>query len=83
MRQHPELRTSSVRPVSRLPVTDVSVADLLSLVPVLAAAYGVVMGAVALITGWGVLRDRPAARYRRRAVVPPVGATGPGVGGVR
>ncbi|MGH3797788.1 MAG: hypothetical protein ACRDSP_23195 [Pseudonocardiaceae bacterium] len=60
-----------------------TVTDLLSLVPVLAAAYGVVMGAVVLVTGWRLFTGRELRRYRRHAAVRPVDATGPGLGGVR
>ncbi|MGH3440251.1 MAG: hypothetical protein ACRDRN_27895 [Sciscionella sp.] len=66
-----------------MPLVDVIITNLVSLVPVLAAAYGVVLGVVALVTGWRLFCGRKPRRYRRRAVVPPVGATGRGVGGVR
>lgn len=49
------------------------IGDLWGLVPVLAAAYGVVLSAVALATGWQLFLDRRPHRYRRRAVVPAVG----------
>lgn len=51
----------------------VIVADLLSLIPVLAGAYGVVLGAVALVTGWQLFNDRQLRSRRRGAVVPPAG----------
>jgi len=50
----------------------------LSLIPVLAVAYGVVMGAAALVMGWGLFRNRPLARYQHGKQVPPVGAIGQG-----
>ena len=56
---------------------------LVSLVPVLAAAYGVVMGAVVLVTGWRWFRYRTAGRYRRGVRIPTGGATGQGLGGAR
>ncbi|MGH3906987.1 MAG: hypothetical protein ACRDTE_22825 [Pseudonocardiaceae bacterium] len=54
----------------------VMVADLVDLISVLAVAYGVVLGVVALVTGWQSLNDRRPRRRRRRrgVVVPPVGA---------
>ena len=51
----------------------VTVADVLGLIPVLAAAYGVVLGAVALLTVWQLFSDRQPRSYRRGAAVPPVG----------
>ncbi len=48
--------------------------DLVGLIPLLAAAYGVVLGAVALITGWQLFSDRKPRRKWRDAGVPPVGA---------
>lgn len=60
-------------------MTSVTVTDLVDLIPVLAAAYGVVLGVVVLSTGWRLCRRGKPHRYRRGAVVPPVGVTGPGV----
>jgi hypothetical protein len=63
-----------------------SVIDLdqvLSLIPVLAGAYGVVMGAVALVTGWQLFSDRKPPRYRRGVEVPPADVTAQDGGGVR
>lgn len=51
----------------------VTVADVLGLIPVLAAAYGVVLGAVALLTAWQLCSDRQPRSERRFAVVPPEG----------
>jgi hypothetical protein len=56
---------------------------LVSLIPVLAAAYGVVLGTVALVTGWRLFRDRSGIRHRRGGQGPPVADTGPDIGGVR
>lgn len=47
--------------------------DLVGLISVLAAAYGVVLGTVALVTGWQLFRDRQS---RRKRLVPPVGTPG-------
>lgn len=60
----------------------VTVTDLLGLVPVLAAAFGVVLGAVALVTGWRMFSDRSLGR-RRGVVVPLVGVIVWVGGGVR
>ncbi|MGH3905093.1 MAG: hypothetical protein ACRDTE_13005 [Pseudonocardiaceae bacterium] len=57
-------------------MTSATFADLVGLIPVLAAVYGVVIGVVALVTGWQVLRGRQPRRKRRGAVVPPVGVIG-------
>ncbi|MGH4013892.1 MAG: hypothetical protein ACRDSL_08170 [Pseudonocardiaceae bacterium] len=54
----------------------VTVVDLLGLIPALAVAYGVILGAAALGTGWQLFRERRPVRFRRGAVVPPVGAAG-------
>lgn len=51
----------------------VIVADLKGLIPVLAVAYGVVLGAVVLVTGWRLFRDREPRGRRRGVMVPPVG----------
>jgi len=56
-------------------VVGMTVADFLSLVPVLAVAYGVILCVVVLSTGWRMLNDRMPRRFRRRAVVPPAGTT--------
>jgi hypothetical protein len=56
--------------------------QVLSLILVLAGAYGVVMGGVALVAGWRLFSDSKPLRYRRGVVVPPVGVTGRD-GGVR
>ncbi len=61
----------------------VTVADLVGLVPVLVAAFGVVMGVVVLVTGWQWFSDRRPARRRRGVVVPLVGVIVRGGGGVR
>ncbi|MGH3795051.1 MAG: hypothetical protein ACRDRT_05875 [Pseudonocardiaceae bacterium] len=63
-------------------MADVSVTGLVSLLPVLAAAYGVVMGAVGLAAGWQLFTGGQPRRFRRGSVVPPVGGTGPDGGGV-
>lgn len=44
--------------------TGVTIADLVGLIPVLASAFGAVLGAVVLGTGWQLFSDR-----RRRGVV--------------
>lgn len=43
----------------------VTVADLVDLIPLLAAAYAVVMGGVALVTGLEWFRDREPRRTQR------------------
>jgi hypothetical protein len=49
-------------------------AHLLALIPLLAAAYGVVLGAAAAVTAWPLLTGCAARRdRRRRAVLPPEG----------
>lgn len=60
----------------------VTVADLVSLIPLLAAAYGVVMGAAALSLGWQLFRDRTTARSQRGVRVPPEDVTDPESGSV-
>ncbi|MCA1672716.1 MAG: hypothetical protein LC799_11105 [Actinobacteria bacterium] len=50
-----------------------TMADFFALVPVLAVAFGVVLGAVLLVTGWQLFSDRIPARWRRGVVVPPGG----------
>ncbi len=60
-----------------------SFVDLWGLIPVLAAAYGVVLGVVVLATGWRLFIGRQPRRKRRGAVVPPVGAIGRGNEGAR
>lgn len=45
--------------------------DLVGLISVLAGVYGVLLGSVALVTGWQLFRDRLS---RRQRLVPPVGA---------
>jgi hypothetical protein len=50
--------------------------QLLILILVLAGAHGVVMGAVALVTGWRLFSDSKPPRYRRGVVVPPADVTG-------
>ncbi|MGH3908519.1 MAG: hypothetical protein ACRDTE_30685 [Pseudonocardiaceae bacterium] len=52
----------------------VTVADLVDLIQVLAAAYGLVLGVIAMVTGWQVFNDRRPRKRRRRLVVPPGGA---------
>lgn len=52
----------------------VMVADLVGVVPVLAAAFCVVLGAVVLVTGWELFSQRVPRRRRRGGVVPLVGA---------
>ncbi len=49
---------------------------LVGLVVALLVAYGVVMGAVVLVTGWHLFRNTRPLRFRRGVVVPPVGVTG-------
>lgn len=51
----------------------VAVVDLVDLIPVLAATYGVVLGVAALVTGWQAFSDRRPRRRRHSMVVPPVG----------
>lgn len=51
--------------------------DLVSLIPLLVAAYGVVLGGVALSLGWQLLSDRVPGRFRRGARVPREGGIGP------
>lgn len=46
----------------------------MALIPVLATAYAVVLGVVALVTGWQVFSHHRPPRRRHGAVVPPVGA---------
>lgn len=50
------------------------IVDLWGLAPVLAATYAVVLGAVALATGWQLFIARKPHRHRHRAVVPRVGS---------
>lgn len=64
-------------------VAGVTIAGLVGLIPALIAAYGIVLGAVALVTGWEWFRDRTPFRYRRGGQVPLADPTGPGPGGVR
>lgn len=52
----------------------VAVADLVELVPVLVAAFCVVLGAIALVTGRQSFSARTPCRRWRDVVVPPVGA---------
>ena len=47
------------------PMVAVTVAGMVGLIPVLAATYGAVMAAVALVSGWHLFRDWASARYRR------------------
>lgn len=56
-----------------------TVTDLAGLIAALASAYGVVLGVVALVTGWQVVSARRPRRRRRGVVVPPVGAIAPDV----
>ncbi|MGH4012411.1 MAG: hypothetical protein ACRDSL_00420 [Pseudonocardiaceae bacterium] len=65
------MKTDVIEPT----VAGVTGADLWSLIPVLAAAYAVVLGAVGMVTGWQLFRDRMPSRYRRGVQVPPQGAT--------
>lgn len=60
-----------------------SIGDLVALIPVLATAYGVVLGMVALCTGWQLFRDRRQPRYRRGVAVPPGAVIERAAGGVR
>ena len=77
-------RLHSLRVVDRgASVAGVVVADLLGLILVLAAAYGVVLGVMALVTGWQVLCHRQPHRERRGVVVAAVGATELAVEGAR
>lgn len=49
-------------------------ADLVELIPVVAAAYGAVLGAVALAIGWRVFsHQRPVKKQRGVVTPPPVG----------
>lgn len=64
----------SIIPTETELMAGASVTDLVDLIPVLAAAYGVVLGGVALVTGWQWFRDNKPRWTRRGAVVPPVGA---------
>jgi len=45
--------------------------DLAGLITAWACTYGVVLGVVALVTGWRALSDRRPPRRRRGVVVPP------------
>lgn len=54
----------------------VAVAELVSVIPVLVAAYGVVLGVVVLVAWWRSLRDRRPGRRLRGVVVPRVGVIG-------
>lgn len=45
-------------------MAEVSVIDLVGLIPILAAAYGVLMGAVALGIGWQLFSGRTPPRAR-------------------
>jgi hypothetical protein len=64
-------------------VTGVTVTDLVSLIPVLAAAYAVILGTAALATGWQIFRDRPPPRYRRGGRVSSQDGTGHRPGSTR
>lgn len=70
------MKTSVFEPT----VAGAIVADLVSLIPVLFAAGGVVLGAVVVITGWPWFRDR---RYWRGMRIPSEDATGQDPGVVR
>ncbi|MGH3905608.1 MAG: hypothetical protein ACRDTE_15700 [Pseudonocardiaceae bacterium] len=59
-----------------------SLVDLWGLIPVLAAAYEVVLGVVVLATGSRLFLDRKRRGHRRRGV-PPVGVIGRGNEGAR
>lgn len=63
-----------VTPMEPVSVAGVLATDLVGLFLVLAAAFGAVIGAMALVTGWQMLRRRRLAR-RRRVVIPRVGVT--------
>lgn len=52
--------------------------DIAHLIPALAAAYGIVLGAVVVRGGWGLFSRRAPGGYRRNADIPPVGGIGPG-----
>lgn len=45
----------------------VALADLVGLIPILAAAYGIVLGGVALVTGWQLFTSTTPNRRRRGA----------------
>lgn len=64
-------------------VAGVNVAGLVGLIPALIAAYGIVLGAVALVTGWERFRDRTPFRYRRGGQFLLADPTRPGPGGLR
>jgi len=57
--------------------------DLVNLVAVLTAVYGIVLGVVVLVIGWRWFRARAVGRAGRGVRVPPEGATGQVPGGVR
>lgn len=64
-------------------VAGVMVADPVSLVAVLAAVYGIVLGVVVLVSGWRRFRVRTVDRSGRGVRVPLEGATGQVPGGAR
>lgn len=64
-------------------VAGAMVTDLVSLVAVLAASYGITISVVVLVTGWRWFRIRTGSRSGRGRRVPPEGATGQALGGVR
>ncbi len=55
------------------PWTGLSISDLVGLVLVLVVAFGVVLGALALVMGWELFSDRIPRKRRRGVVVPRVG----------
>ena len=64
-------------------VMDFTAAHLLSLIQVLATAEGIVLGTVALVTGWRLFRDRPRVQFKRGTEVPSGDATGAALGSLR
>ena len=61
----------------------VTVEELVSLIPVLITTFGVVLGAVALVTGWDLFSDRRPRTRRRGVVVSSVGVIERSRGGTR
>lgn len=64
-------------------VAGVIVADLVSLIMVLVAVSGAVVGAVVLVTGWQWLLNRTVDRSGRGVQVPSEGVIGQVPGGAR
>ncbi|MGH3927988.1 MAG: hypothetical protein ACRDTT_34850 [Pseudonocardiaceae bacterium] len=63
-------------PLSTSATTAVTIADLVTLIPVLAIAYGVIMGTVALLHRMAVVPRPPAPPASARCAGPPRDVTG-------